>query len=122
MDYRDEYEEEYEDYEDGEEREKRRPEKKYIGVCPRCQDKVVETEKGFFCENRACRFGIWKDNRYFTGKKHLLTGKEVEELLENGSVHMKGLYSERTDKYYDADVIMEEDGEKVRFRLEFNND
>ena len=29
---------------------------KVIGVCPNCGNSVVEREKGYFCENRECRF------------------------------------------------------------------
>ena len=34
---------------------------KVIGVCPNCGKSVVEREKGWFCENRECRFVLWKD-------------------------------------------------------------
>ena len=33
---------------------------KIIGVCPNCGTNVVEREKGWFCENRECRFVLWK--------------------------------------------------------------
>ena len=38
---------------------------KIIGVCPNCGKSVVEREKGWFCENRECRFVLWKDNAFF---------------------------------------------------------
>ena len=38
---------------------------KIIGVCPNCGKPVVEREKGWFCENRECRFVLWKDNAFF---------------------------------------------------------
>ena len=38
---------------------------KVIGVCPNCGKSVVEREKGWFCENRECRFVLWKDNAFF---------------------------------------------------------
>lgn len=38
---------------------------KVAGVCPNCGKSVVEREKGWFCENRECRFALWKDNAYF---------------------------------------------------------
>ena len=38
---------------------------KVIGACPNCGTNVVEREKGWFCENRECRFALWKDNAYF---------------------------------------------------------
>ena len=33
---------------------------KVIGACPNCGTNVVEREKGWFCENRECRFALWK--------------------------------------------------------------
>ena len=38
---------------------------KIIGICPNCGANVVEREKGWFCENRECRFVLWKDNAFF---------------------------------------------------------
>ena len=38
---------------------------KVIGICPNCGKSVVEREKGYFCENRECRFVLWKDNAFF---------------------------------------------------------
>ena len=39
---------------------------KIIGVCPNCGKPVVEREKGWFCENRECRFVLWKDCLLYT--------------------------------------------------------
>ena len=44
-----------------------------VGPCPRCGGAVVENKKGFFCENRECRFVLWKDSKFFTAKKKALT-------------------------------------------------
>ena len=38
---------------------------KVIGVCPNCGTNVVEREKGWFCDNKPCRFVLWKDNAFF---------------------------------------------------------
>ncbi len=40
-------------------------ETKMIGTCPNCGEAVIEREKGWFCENRECRFVLWKDNAFF---------------------------------------------------------
>ena len=39
---------------------------KRIGTCPRCGGSVVEGAKGFFCENKACSFALWKSNYFFS--------------------------------------------------------
>ena len=90
-----------------------------IGKCPRCGSEVTESKKGFFCENTSCRFGMWRDNKFFKLKHVTLTKAQAAELLNNGRVFMKGLYSEKSGKTYDAWVVLDDNGEFVRYRLEF---
>mgnify|MGYP000949821530 CR=1 FL=1 len=90
-----------------------------VGKCPRCGGNVTESKKGFFCENDGCRFGLWKDNRFFTAKKKTLTKSVAAALLKEGRVRLTGCYSEKTGKTYDATVILEDTGEHVNFRLDF---
>ena len=98
------------------------PQHPQIGTCPQCGGSVTERPKGFFCENRTCRFGLWKDNKYFTMKGRPLTAEMVTALLSNGSVHLTGLKSVRTGKIFDATVIMEMDeNSNPRFRMQFDN-
>jgi DNA topoisomerase-3 len=90
-----------------------------VGKCPRCGGNVTESKKGFFCETSDCRFGLWRDNKFFAAKRASLTKKTAAALLKDGAVKMSGLYSEKTGKTYDATVVMEDNGENVRFRCEF---
>ena len=91
-----------------------------LGVCPRCGSPVREGEKGFFCDSRTCDFKIWKESRFWTAKKKPLTAAIVAALLKDGRVAVKGLYSEKTGKKYDATVILEDTGDKfVNFKMEF---
>lgn len=55
-----------------------------IGKCSRCGGAVTEGKKGFFCENRDCRFALWKDSRFFTAKKKMLTKAVAAALLKDG--------------------------------------
>lgn len=91
-----------------------------IGKCPRCGGSVTESKKGFFCENYSCRFGLWKDNRFFAAKKKTLTKSVAAALLKDGRVRLTGCYSEKTGKTYDATVVLEDTGERVNFKLEFD--
>lgn len=91
-----------------------------VGTCPRCGGTVYEGKKGFFCENRDCSFALWKDNKFFTGKKKTLTKTVAAALLKEGRVSMSGLYSEKTGRTYDAVVVLDDTGGKyVNFKLEF---
>lgn len=92
-----------------------------IGKCPRCGGEVTESKLGFFCERSDCRFGLWKDNKFFSSKHAALNKKAAAALLANGRVHMNKLYSEKTGKEYEADVVLVDTGEAIRFKLEFDN-
>jgi len=89
-----------------------------IGVCPRCSGNVLESKKNFHCENRDCLFVMWKSDRFFTSKKKELTKSVATELLNSGRAKIKGLYSEKKDKTYDAVIILADTGGKyVNYRF-----
>ena len=96
-------------------------ERKSLGACPLCGLAVTEKKNGFFCENQTCRFGIWKDNRFFANKDLQLTPAIITALLKNGRVRVKGLRSQKSGKAYDAAVVMEMKDGSPRFRLEFDS-
>ena len=91
-----------------------------IGRCPRCGSEVTESKKGFVCENTRCRFGMWRDNKFWRSKHVTLTKAQASEMLQGGRVHMTGLYSEKTGRTYDAYVKLDDNGEFVRYRMEFD--
>ena len=91
-----------------------------VGTCPRCGGTVYEGKKGFFCDNRDCSFALWKDNKFFSSKKKTITKSVAAALLKEGRVSISGLYSEKTGRNYDAEVILDDTGGKyVNFKLEF---
>lgn len=90
-----------------------------IGKCPRCGGDVTESKKGFFCETNDCRFGLWRDNKFLTGKKISLTKKMAATLLKSGRIPVKGIFSEKTGKSYDATLVMTDDGAKTLYSLDF---
>ena len=96
-----------------------------VGVCPRCGKSVVEGQKSFFCEGYydkpSCGFAMWKNDRFFTGKRKALTRKLAASLLKQGRVHVKDLYSEKKGVLYDAVIVLDDTGGKyVRYKLEFD--
>ena len=91
-----------------------------IGICPRCGSHIFENKKGFCCEDRACHFALWKENKFFTIKKKTLTKSIAIDLLKRGEASLTGCYSEKTGKTYDAIVILDDKGGKyVNFKMEF---
>ena len=92
---------------------------KIIGVCPNCGKPVVEHEKGWFCENRECRFVLWKDNAFFKRLGKRLDAHVADKLLRDGRVRLKECRSAK-GKTYNATVLLscEADG-RSKFSLEF---
>ena len=91
-----------------------------VGKCPRCGGDVTESKKGFFCETNDCRFGLWRDNKFLTGKKITLSKKMAAALLKDGEIPVKGIFSEKTGKSYDATLVLNDDGVKTVYSLDFD--
>ena len=90
-----------------------------IGKCPRCGENVYEGKKNFYCGNRGCQFVMWKNDRFFEQRKKAFTPKIAAALLKNGKAKIKGLYSEKIGKTYDATVLLADTGGKyVNYRVE----
>ena len=99
-------------------------EKESIGSCPRCESPVYEGKSNYYCSNRECSFCLWKNSAYLNNLKKPMTKKMAAEFLQKGRVHGKGLYSSRTGKTFNADIVLTEttdkDGKPVAsFKLEF---
>ena len=96
------------------------PEQESIGVCPRCGKPVYEDKKNFACSDRGCGFVLWKDDRFWTFRKKVLTAKMAADLLKKGRILVKGMWSEKKGVTYDAAVLLDDTGEKyVHYKLEF---
>ena len=83
------------------------PMRQKICACPRCGAAITDHSKGFMCENRICGFVLWKTGGILKGAEHPLTASEVKALVENGSVHKKGLVSAKSHIKYDATLHLD---------------
>ena len=81
-------------------------EKTVIGLCPRCQNPVYEGKKNYYCSNRDCNFSMWKNDRFFEDRKITFTPKIAVALLKDKKVKVKGIYSHKTGKTYDGNVVL----------------
>lgn len=99
-----------------------RPAAESIGSCPCCGKNVVERQKAYSCENRDCRFALWKDNRFFEAIGKKMNQSIAQSLLKDGKVKLKKCRSAKTGKTYDATVVMSTDEHaRAQFALEFDN-
>ena len=91
-----------------------------IGKCPSCGSPVIEGKGNFHCTDQGCKFILWQDNRYLASMKGKIGRKTAKSLLKDGKAPMKGLYSQKTGKKFDAVLVLdvEEDG-RAKFSLSF---
>lgn len=82
---------------------------------------MTESKKGFFCEKNDCRFGLWRGQQVLC-RQARRPDKEGRRRAAGRRAGLKltGLYSEKTGGTYDATAVLEDTGESVRFRLEFD--
>ena len=91
-----------------------------VGKCPNCGAAVVEKQKGFFCENRVCRFGLWKDNRLLMPGGKPPEREMIQTLLNDGQVEVKNLISKK-GKHFSALLVLDcSDDGNARVRPIFN--
>lgn len=92
-----------------------------IGKCPHCGSLVYEGKSSFYCSNHDCDFKLWKESNWLSGMGKKLTKKMAQDLLENGRIHVSGLYSRKTGKFFDADFVLDNSGEHGSIKLDFSN-
>ena len=84
---------------------------------------VYESERSFYCSNRDCKFAMWKNDYFFKNKRKKFTKTIARSLLNKGYVDVKGLYSDKTRKTYDARIVLDVSGTgKVKYNLDFNKE
>ena len=96
------------------------PPREVVGKCPRCGGEVAEMQKGFFCQDKSCKFAIWKNSKWWAAKRKQPTKTIVAALLKDGRARVTGLHSEKSGKTYDATVVLEDTGQYVNFKLDFD--
>lgn len=77
-----------------------------VGVCPWCGSEVYDGKSSYYCSNRECHFCLWKKNKFLENLKQPMTKKLAQELLKKGRIHSKKLYSQRTGKMFEADLVL----------------
>jgi len=96
-------------------------EKTVIGLCPRCKNPVYEGKKNYYCSNRDCLFSMWKNDRFFEDRKITFTPKIAKALLKDKTVKVKDIYSHKTGKTYDGNVVLCDTGDKyVNYHIEID--
>ena len=48
--------------------------------------------------------------------------KMAEALLKDGKTYASGIFSEKTGKTYDAYIVLEDDGQRSAYKLEFSKE
>ena len=90
-----------------------------IGTCPRCGSPVYEGRKNYYCSNRACEFRLWKESKWLSAVHAKVTKKMAGDFLKNGRAKNIILYSEKKGRNFEADLVMEDTGKYINYRMEF---
>lgn len=90
-----------------------------IGKCPKCGNDVVERDKLFGCVNKECKFGIWKNDKFFAGIGRKPTAAIVKSLLSKGRVGLKNCVSRKSGKKFDCTVYVDFSGQWPKYEMEF---
>ncbi len=92
-----------------------------LGKCPKCGGDVVERAKLFGCSNKECKFGIWKNDKFFAGLGRKPTAAIVKSLLSKGKVSLKNCVSQKSGKKFDCTVSVDFNGQWPKYDLSFLN-
>ncbi|MGN0678470.1 MAG: DNA topoisomerase, partial [Oscillospiraceae bacterium] len=108
-----------------------------LGKCPKCGGAVYvsKLKNGsiiYYCEHSSqklenpCIFRVFADDLFWKSKKKTLGEKTMQTLLTKGKVKVKGLYSEKKNKTYDATILFGDDwtdkqgNAHIGFTMEFD--
>ncbi len=91
--------------------EKVKREQKSLGVCPICSKNVVENQKAFSCEDRECKFVIWKE----VASKQISEAQAIK-LLKGKTDLIKG-FKGKEGKTFSAYLVLKQD-KTVGFEFE----
>ncbi|MFZ2539109.1 MAG: DNA topoisomerase [Oscillospiraceae bacterium] len=82
-------------------------ERDIIGTCPICKKAVYENSKSYSCSGykEGCKFGLWKENKFFESLGKKLTKSNAISLLKAKKCLLKGCKSKKNTTY-DAYVTM----------------
>lgn len=88
-------------------------EKKEYGKCPVCGDTVYETEKGFFCGKKTCKFSFQKE---FCG--HSLSKADIDHLMAGEETGLMDDLVSKSGKTFAAMLKPTKDGVQLVFPTE----
>jgi len=91
-----------------------------VGKCLECGSDVYENSKAFSCSNDKCKFVLFKNDFFFKNFNKKLTKTLVKEFLENKKAKVTGLYSQKKNKKFDANVVLKKQGDYWNFNFENN--
>ena len=93
-----------------------------VGRCPPLRSRGDGISKGLFSV-RTVTVPLFSGKTADSSppRKKTLTKSIAAALLKNGRAPLKGCYSEKTGKTYDAVVLLEDDGQRTGYKLVFDN-
>ena len=87
--------------------------KESLGICPQCGKNIIEREKNYSCENKDCKFVLWKT---YSGAK--LTFAEVKNILKTGKTKKALKMKNKEGKEFEAWLQLDRDSMTLKFLFE----
>ena len=86
--------------------------KEIVGICPVCKKDIIENKKAFTCEDRACKFVIWKT---IAGKN--ITKTQAKKLITKGKTDLIKGFKSKKGTTFNAYIVLKPDNTTA---FEFN--
>ena len=88
-----------------------------IGTCPVCGSLMFESQKNFYCSDKDCNFACGKKIVIWKVCAHKIDKRMAAELLKNGRVFCRNLYSEKKKKTFEAELVLQIKDGRAHFWL-----
>ena len=88
-----------------EQRARPAPDRKFVGLCPKCESEVLESSTGYFCQNQECFF---KFNGVIMGQ--LLSSAQVTKLLQDGRTDLLSEFVSKEGRHFSAFLVVDKSG------------
>ena len=96
------------------------PPREVVGKCPRCGGEIAEMQKGFFCQAQILQICNLEEQQVVGREAQTAHQGHCGGAAERWPHPCGGLYSEKSGKTYDATVVLEDTGQYVNFKLDFD--
>ena len=87
--------------------------------CPKCNNIIQITDKGYRCNNSVCGLTLFNDNKLFEAIGKKMTKKIAKQIFTKGEITFDDLVSKKTNQTYSATLVADFSTRYVSFKFTF---